>query len=316
MNSFDRNLFKAAEIIPQTQLVLQEFLALLANIKPVLSYSIREEQLELIKSYFPELSIIIAERGVEKKKQMYLCSISKKKDLALEAMNLYLNFNPRNFIDFQKLGNLMGYPKCCVLNFFNFLNQDFHSNQTLLIYNIYKASKSYSFLTNNVLNFSTRINSNSDWINFDEFIKINFDFWKQVHTPHHYFQFISHIPCRYDCLESIKLGKKIQNLFRKYAPDTEKIVTYTLSKPILFFDFFKLVIFDGYFKDNTLYYQRIIPPFFLIDNLLMEKIKSGNKIIIDNKTIKILKYKSLLFVYSKKNEADGFILDFSEDRKI
>jgi len=96
----------------------------------------------------------------------------------------------------------------------------------------------------------------------------------------------------------------------------KKIVTYTLSKPILFFDFFKLVIFDGYFKDNTLYYQRIIPPFFLIDNLLMEKIKSGNKIIIDNKTIKILKYKSLLFVYSKKNEADGFILDFSEDRKI
>ena len=313
MNSFDKDLIKAVEIIPQTQLVLQEFLALLADIKPVLLYSIRIEQVEFIKLYFPKLSIVIAERGIEEKKQMYLCSISKKKALALEAMNLYMNCNPRNFIDFQKLGNLLGYPKCCVLNFFNFLNKDFHQNQTLLIYNIYKASKSYSFLTNNVLNFSTHINSNSDWINFDEFIKINFDFWKQVHAPHHYFQFISHIPCRYDCLESIKLGKKIQNLLRKYAPDTEKIVSYTLSKPILFFDFFKLVIFDGYFKDDTLYYQRIIPPFFLIDNLLMEKIKSGNKIIVDNKKIKILKDRSLLFVYQKKNEADGFILNFSED---
>jgi len=89
-------------------------------------------------------------------------------------------------------------------------------------------------------------------------------------------------------------------------------VKYTISKPILFFDLFKLVIFDGYIKEGVLYYQKIIPPFFLVDNSLMEKIKSGNRITVDNKKIEILKNDSTLFVYQKKDEADGFILDFSE----
>jgi len=45
----------------------------------------------------------------------------------------------------------------------------------------------------------------------------------------------------------------------------------------------------------------------------MEKIKKGNKIIVADSKIEIFKDNSNLFTYQKKNEADGFILDFSEE---
>jgi hypothetical protein len=302
---------KAINLIPKTSLVLSEFLAVIKGIKPVMIQGISPNEIKLIKTSFPELNIACHDK-VLWNRRFHVCALSKNKSLAKKAIDLYCLKNVNIGLNIRLMGESLGYPKCCVENYVKYINQNQQYNSSLITYQAYKATKKFNPFVNNLLNFSTRLHSNSDRINFDEFRKINLDFWEQVHTPPHYFQFISHIPCRYDCPESIKLGKKIQNLLKKYAPDTEKIVTYTLSKPILFFDLFKLVIFDGYFKDDTLYYQRIIPPSFLIDNLLMEKIKSGNKIIVDNKKIKILKDRSLLFVYQKKNEADGFILDFNE----
>ena len=99
---------------------------------------------------------------------------------------------------------------------------------------------------------------------------------------------------------------------KKYAPKTEKIIRYTLSKPVLFFELFKLVVFDGYVKKNILYYKGIIPPYFLLKKSLMDKIKKGNKIIVTKNKVEIFKDNLNLFTYQKKNEADGFILDFKE----
>ncbi len=295
---------KAANLIPRTRLVLQEFLAVLAEKKPAMIYAVESDDIKLIKNNFPQINIVCHDQIIWNKK-IPICALSKDRSLAKKAINIFCSKSRGNF---ELLGDLMGYPKCCVQSHLKYCGQSKQLDFSLITHQTYKSSKKCNFLVNNLLNFSTRVGGKKS-NDFLQYLELN----KNIAIPHRYFQFISHDPCRYDCQESIKIGKEINSLLKEYAPKIEKIVKYTLSKPILFFDLFKLVIFEGYFKKGVLYYQKIIPPFFSIDNSLMKKIENGNRIIVNNKKIKILKDDSTLFVYQKKSEADGFILDFSED---
>lgn len=297
---------KAANVIPKTKLVLQEFLAVLAGKKPVMIYAIDPDDRKLIKDNFPQINIVCRSQIVWNKKAFF-CALSKDKSLAKKAIDIFCSKNGGSF---ELLGDLMGYPRCCVESHLRHCEQGKELDFALITYQTHKASKKCNFLVNNLLNFSTRVGGeeSSDFIRYSQ---LN----KNLAIPYQYFQFISHNSCKYDCQESIKIGKETDYLLKEYAPKIEKIVKYTLSKPILFFDLFKLIIFDGYLGKGILHYQKIIPPFFPIDSLLIEKIENGNRIIIDNKKIKILKNDSILFTYQKKNEADGFILDFSENDK-
>jgi len=297
---------KAANLIPKTRLVLQEFFAVLAGKKPVMIYAINPDDRKLIKDNFPQINIICRSQIVWNKKISF-CALSKDKSLSEKAIDIFCSKSGGSF---ELLGDLMGYPRCCVKSHLRYCEQDNQLDFSAITYQNYKLSNKCNFLVNNLLNFSTRVGGeeSSDFIRYSQ---LN----KNLAIPYQYFQFISHNSCKYDCKESIKIGKETDSLLKEYAPKIEKIVKYTLSKPILFFSLFKLIIFDGYLEKGILHYQKIIPPFFPIDSLLMEKIENGNRIIIDNKKIKILKNNSILFTYQKKNEADGFILDFSENDK-
>jgi len=304
-NKIDKQLKKAVFIIPKTHLVPQEFLALIAGIKPVILHALSPDEIKLIKTNFSEVKIAYNDKNIFDipQKDLLTCALSKNELLSKKTLNTY-------FLDgkgvFKLMGELLSYPKCCVENYIKYFDLHQQWDSSLITYQAYKASKKFNFLVNNLLNFNTRI-SNKDFNNFQRYQSLNKNF------PILYSQFISHIPCRYDCPESIKIGQEIDSLLKEYAPNIEEIVRYTLSKPILFFDLFKLIIFDGYVKEGVLYYQKIIPPFFLIDNSLMDTLKSGNQIMVNDKEIKIFKDNLLLFTYQKKNVRDGFILDFSEE---
>ena len=303
--TISEELKKAVEFVPETSLVLSEFLAVIAGKKPVLAMTFHDKlQIRLIKSNFPDLAVFCSKRVWKVGKQQEVCAISRDKSLAKQAAE-YLN------LGIEEQGQLLGYPKCCVKKHQYFSARGLALNSSLVTYQSYQNTKKCNFLTNNLFNFCSRLGAKKE--NFELLNKYHHLYYKKFPIPPWNLQFISHIPCSYDCKESIKIGKEIDSLLKEYAPKIEKIVKYTLSKPILFFDLFKLVIFDGYLKKGILYYKKIIPPFFLIDDLLMEKIKSGNRIIVDNKKIEILKDDSTLFIYQKKSEVDGFILDFSED---
>jgi hypothetical protein len=302
--NLSKQLKKTIIIVPKTNLILQEFLAVLAGRKPVLTlvFSNKSEK-DLIKSNFPELAIICHYRIVDGKKEN-ICAISKNKSLAAKTVNCIYKGKEHNLI-----GQLLGYPECCIKNHSYFFQRNLQHSSPIVTYQSYQNSKQFNFLTNNLLNFSTRISNKEDFEKLRRYYGLN----KNFPIPLKYLQFISHIPCSYNCRESIKLGKEVDGLLKKYIPNVEKIVRYTLSKPILFFDIFKLVIFDGYFEKGVLYYKKVIPPFFLLDNLLMKKIKDGNKIIVNKQKITIFKDNLKLFSYQKKNKTDGFILNFSEN---
>ena len=302
-----KRLKKGIELVSKTGLILPEFLAVMAGKKPALTVGFHDKsEKELIKSNFPNLALFCS-KIVLGGKQQEICAISRNKSLAKQVV--------RYFCDGKHhlMGSLLGYPKCCIKKhlYFFYRGRNLQLNSSLVTHQSYRNAKKCNFLTNNLFNFSSRVGCKKEQLEpYDQYRRLN---TKEFFIPLWNLQFISHIPCSYDCKESIKIGEEIDSLLKEYAPDMEKIIRYTLSKPILFFDLFKLVVFDGYLKNDVLYYNKIIPPYFLLENLLMEKIKNGNKIIVSKSKVEIFKNNLSLLVYQKKNEADGFILDFSEE---
>ena len=303
--TISEQLKKGTEIASKTNLILSEFLAVIAGKKPVLAVTFpSKSERELIESNFPDLVVFCSKKTWGIDKQQEVCAISKDKSLAKQTAE-YLNF------DIEKQGQLLGYPKCCVEKHQYFSSHSLGLNSSLVTYQSYRNTKKCNFLTNNLFNFCSRLGAKKE--NFEFLNKYHSFNNKKLPIPPWNFQFISHIPCKYDCKESIKIGKEIDSLLKEYAPDMEKTIKHTLSRPILFFDLLRLVVFDGCLKEGILYYNKIIPPYFFLENPLMEKIKMGNKITVTDSKVEIFKDNLNLFTYQKKNEADGFILDFGED---
>jgi len=299
--TISEELKKAVKLVPETSLVLQEFLAVIAGKKPVLAVTFSDKsQRELIKSNFPNLNVCCSKKPCFGSQQV--CAISRNKSLARQTAE-YLS------ADTREQGRLLGYPECCVKQHADFSMRGLGLNAPLVVYESYKNSKKCNFLTNNLLNFYSRLGKEKK--NFEclnKYYYLNRDFPVSLWN----LQFISHTPCSYDCKESIKMGKEVQKLLKKYAPDVEKVISYTLSKPVLFFDLFKWIIFEGKVKESTLFYKRIIPPISLVESSFFDIIKKGNKIIVDKNKVEILRDNLSLYLYSKKNKQDGFILDFNK----
>jgi len=88
MSTIQEQLRKAVIVIPKTSLVLQEFLALLTGIKPVLLHEITPSDLELIKTNFPNLNIVCHDK-VLWGRTMSIGAISKNQLLAERVTDLY-----------------------------------------------------------------------------------------------------------------------------------------------------------------------------------------------------------------------------------
>ncbi len=298
-----QELKKKLLVVSKTGVILQEILAVIAGTKPCFIMDLNEKRKRIIIREFPELSIECKQKIIVNRK-ITVCVLSKKKEIAKEAINFFTVAR----CNLQKTGELLGYPKCCIKSHFHFVKHGLQHYSPVVTYQSYQNSKQFNFLTNNILNFSTRLYTKEDYKKLDQYFLLN----KRSPIPLTYLQFISHIPCSYNCQESIKIGKEIDALLKKYVPQIEKVVKYTLSKPILFFDLFKWIILDGYVRENILFYKKIIPPVSPTDFLLFSKIIRGNKIIIREKTIEIFKDNLSIYSYFKKDKKDGFILDFKE----
>jgi len=301
----DNQFTKAVNIIPQTRTVLQEFFGLLSDKKPVILIGLDPETLSLIKTNFPELYFSYTKSCYNPK--LALVAISKSKLLATITTSL-LDTKMQSKDCYKLIGILLGYPQCCIENFLKYIDEDNDENRynaSKITYDSLKSSKKLSYYCNNLLNFSTRIND-SKKDNFSKFLSLNQNLSIKIEN----FQYLSHIPCSYDCKESTKYGKEIEKLLKKYAPEVQKTIQSTLSRPVIYFDLFEFVIFEGHMSKGVLYYQKVLQPYGLINSTLSKAIKKGNKIEIDGKSVNVYKDDSLIFTYKKKNESDGFFLDF------
>ncbi|MBT4351652.1 DUF483 domain-containing protein [archaeon] len=183
------------ELIPifGTRIKSLEILSLLQNKKPVVRQGFYDDELKIVKKFckknnlFIEISDIkikildknikFSNKGIIAKENeigMRFVYISKDEYLAVKSHYYEIVHDHKN------LGKFLGYPKCCS----EFFSNNFDSESDLNNIFIEKAAKDsnlYSYY-NNILN------------------------------RHKDYALIFHFPCKFDCKESIKIGKNNLNL--------------------------------------------------------------------------------------------------------
>ena len=278
---------------------VQELLAVKHGIKPLLRTAIHPENIKSVE-------IICKEKGlfsmIKPFSQLYttkfdspinIIYISRSKDILRKA---YLSEKSG---DRKLLGELLGYPSCCVEFFLDALkNGKFpYPVKTYL-----KTKGKPSFLLNSIFKMESRLDSKEL-----EIFQSNPDFANRISCLF----LISHIPCSYTCKDSIKIGRKMLTLLEREEPRLAKEIVFTLKKPLLFFNDFNWVIFDGKVVGKTIDYTSVLPPLSLMQESLVNKFREGDKVKVGKELVEIFKGDEIIHEIKKKHEYDGILLDFS-----
>ncbi len=291
-----------------------ELISFLAGIKPTLFYLVND--FELSKSIIQEISgskkLYFGELGPEelgdayrhpktgivkknKSRQKYLI-FSGHRDVPKKLIESYLNY------DFEKVGRMLGYPACCV----KYFSKD-SKERRQSIQNIFRNTRGrLIFYTNSIYNFSARLNA-EDVQDVKRLGGIN------VESGGYSFYLIPHHPCSFRCEKSIEIGKKTLLALRKFDPVNAELFEKILKKPVLFFDKFHWITFDGLAKKNNIFYQSISPPFSLIEDGILEKFKMGNRISLEEGKVTVFDGGHTVGRLNFKG-LDPIILNFNDKR--
>ena len=274
---------------------LQSYLLIKAGMKPVFRIALRPgaqisdeiaKKLEVVFEIkkFDTLYGSVFEKPVE---ILYIALSSKAIGAAYEAEATG---------DRLALGKLLGYPECCVRGFIESL-----SAEAEFIASAFKRTKTKpSFFCNGIFNIESKWLCGSNSFQQDE--KIFSDFNRLF--------LIKHIPHALDCPESIKIGRKTLELLRKESPEFAKEIVEALNKPVLYFNYFDWLAFRGKVSGPELIYDQVILNRSYSSDDKINKISQGNRLRVSDKKITIYKDKKVISELIKKNEDDGFLIDF------
>jgi len=184
--------------------------------------------------------------------------ISKDKNLLKKGMwySLIIRnrvvWSPRH--DILNYGFALGYPGCCIKFFRKYNDWCTYS----YLYQAYKNSKRYSYLCNPLLK--------------DD-----------------YYSYIYHMPCSFDCKETIKQAGKLRQGIIKMAPEFVKAMDIRIKSPFLVFYEKKIYAFKGRLVNNKeLIYSKV--HFVNAEeerNSYMQKLLKGNRLKLDGGRIDI-----------------------------
>jgi len=265
------------------------------------------EDFKKIKKKFKENSIKVV-CSDEKLFDKFNIYISKSEKLATKAKKIDPSFkiinHKKEFTeitdDIYQFSKLMNYPRCCI---------DEHIKNTLNNIKVpaakvfLKLPKKINFLLNNILNG----------------------------ISNHYLSF--HFPCSFTCSKTLDYQKKIFNKIKQVSPEFAKEIKEYLKRPYLIFldpslsniyvswDNRKCFMFDGLIKSNdlsysnTIYLQTHYPDYRNSKlgkefNLLIDKIKQGNKIILGKSGFKVYKSRTLLYKFENTKGSQVVLFNF------
>lgn len=184
--------------------------------------------------------------------------------------------------DGLKYGYTLGYPECCIKFFRKFNDYLRYSH----LYEAYINTESkFSFLCNPFLKDTS-------------------------------FSYIYHMPCSYDCKETIKLAGRLRKEIQKREPDYVKLADQYLKMPFLVFYERKIYCFDGILKENTIRYNKVyfVPP-DSSNNLYLNDFKQADSLRLEGRRILLFKKDKLIKIINVelKNFAPEypFLIQFS-----
>lgn len=278
---------------------IQELLAVKHGIKPLLRTVIHPENIKIVKMICKEKGLFSMIKsfsrfyGANLDSPINIIYISKSKDLLGKA---YLSEKSE---DRKSLGELLGYPSCCVEFFLEVLK----SGKFLYPIKTYlKTEGKPSFLANSIFKMESRLDSKEL-----EIFQRNPDLGTRTSRLF----LISHIPCSYTCKESVKIGREVLRLLERENPELAKEIVFTLKKPLLFFDDFNWVIFEGKVVGDVISYTSVLPPLSLMQESLVNKFRVGDRVKVGKEFVEIFKGDEMIHKIKKKHEYYGIVLDFS-----
>ncbi|MBI4802104.1 MAG: DUF483 domain-containing protein [Elusimicrobia bacterium] len=134
-------------------------------------------------------------------------------------------------------GIALDYPECCVRSYIEWNLRRGNEDLIRHIYARSPAGTTFPFWMNNVFNYYSRLIRPEDRLKYAAFSKLNQGMDRESIIPWH--------PCSYLCAETVKKGKLIYDVMKRYMPLTAASRKTMLSKPIVFWDKFLFAILNG-----------------------------------------------------------------------
>jgi hypothetical protein len=277
---------------------IQSFLLLKEGIKPAIRVGIPDCFIENAKKTAKKLGIEILVKefntiyGEELSKPLINAYYSLDKKMCREAWLAEKNGDRKRF------GRLLGYPECCVDFFIKNLSSGHFIDYTLSSLSVVKTKP--SFYCNSLFVFDSKLSS-YNMQTYNDNIKI-FD------KPEHKNLFlIRHVPCSLDCEESIKIGKITLKLLEKEYPQLAVRIVNALKKPVLYWNYFEWIIFNGNMQNEKIKYDGILNYESLVKMHTKKMIESGNNIKIEDDKIAVLKNRENIGYIERKDGIPMFI---------
>lgn len=291
------------EIMKLHQVILSEILGVAFGNRPSILRSLDQPTVKILKRTFPFLEFISGGQTLNPMSNLNsleLYGISKNKEI---AKDLIIAQRER---DHYEIGKLLGYPECCIKKW---MNRKYRPWSKEAIAESCDISKDYYFQNNNIYNFSSRLGPRREHLKMQkECIKMN----QRLKINLTQIQFISHVPCSYDCKGSLAIGHQTYDLLLDFSPWLAKRLKQVLIRPMLVFDLFSWVAFDGIGKDNCLDYKKIVYPRSLVDEKIIKKISQGCRLEVGDEEIKIYKNNKTIQEIKKQDKNDGILLNFHD----
>jgi len=293
---------KIRNILFKYDVLLNEILGVAYGTKPSVLYALEDRTVEEFKQIFPNLYFLNGGYGsnpVDKQNHTPNYAIAKDETTAKDLIEA------QNINDHISLGRLLGYPECCIRNHYN---RSFSTGSKEMIIRSCENSKNFSYLLNNIFNFHSRLNDSKE--HFDKFSI----YGKQnAYVPRliSQLELISHIPCSYDCEDSIAIGEEARSLMQEYFPEETLRIEATLRKKILFFNMFEWIVFDGdVISKKELRYKDVVWPISLIDKNFILNLKKGNIIKLLEENVQVFNNDKHVYTFEHPLRDKGIILDF------
>lgn len=266
------------------------------------------EDFKKIKKDFSRdsLKVVCSDEKLFNKLNIY---ISKSEKLANEAKRVDPSFKLINYRkqfaeltdDIHQFSKLMSYPDCCIKKYIKNVSNNTKISTTEAFL---RLPKKINFLFNNILNG----------------------------VSNHYLSF--HFPCSFTCQKTLDYQRKIFNKIKQTSLPFAKEIEDYLKRPYLVFleplpgniyvswDKRKGFIFDGFIKNNsliyseTVYFQTNYPDYHDTEtankefDVLMNKIRQGNKIIFRKDNFQIYRDKGFLYNFKNTKNNQAFLFNF------
>lgn len=248
---------KAIELLHRNDIVMQDILSVLYDLRSCIRYSLTLEQRVLLRKALPCLGLRIVDYIYSSTDQP-MCVIGKHRPTLKKASEA------DKIPDLEKVGHYLGYPSCCID--FWLRNKWEHSDTIPLLTK--KNSKQLHYKLNYLLNFDSKAVTDSLPRLHQLFGKYR-DFDKYL---------IPHIPCSFDCQPSLQYANSLAEIMKDEFPDYFQTLKSRLKKTFLFIDNYTFTAVEGETKGDEVIYSQVFDFNTLFDDNLFKLLIHGNRI--------------------------------------